>query len=125
MIAYGFITGLGGGIAYVTPIATLIRWFPDKRGLLTGLAVMGYGLGAFILGNIGPYLILRYGVASTFCLWGGLSLIVVTAASLTLINTPEGWNPGHAEPASMKAAVLTVSSTFSEAICTPRFWTCG
>ncbi len=93
IIAYGIITGLGGGFGYVTPIATLIRWFPDKRGQLTGLAVMGYGLGAFALGNIGPVLIMKYGVANTFYMWGLLSLAVVLTAALTLVNPPDGWSP--------------------------------
>ena len=52
--AYGIIAGLGGGLGYITPVTTLIRWFPDRRGLVTGLAVMGYGLGSFVMGNVGP-----------------------------------------------------------------------
>jgi len=122
IIAYGIITGLGGGFGYVTPIATLIRWFPDKRGQLTGLAVMGYGLGAFALGNIGPVLIMKYGVANTFYLWGGLSLIVVLAAALTLVNPPDGWFPGKTASLSPCAEILPTSSTFTEAVRTPRFW---
>ena len=50
-VGYGLIAGLGNGFAYVTPIATLTRWFPDKRGLVTGLAVMGFGAGAFFMGR--------------------------------------------------------------------------
>ena len=54
-LGYGLIGGLGNGFCYVTPIATLIRWFPDKRGMVTGLAVMGFGLGANVLGgNVTP-----------------------------------------------------------------------
>ncbi len=121
-VSYGFITGLGGGMGYVTPIATLIRWFPDKRGQLTGLAVMGYGLGAFILGNIGPRLILEYGVARTFYLWGTISLVVVFTAAISLVNPPEAWNPGAAGPSPGSAAPLQRSSTFAEAIITTRFW---
>ena len=54
ILGFGFIAGLGNGFGYVTPIATLIRWFPDKRGLVTGLAVMGFGAGAFFMGKIAP-----------------------------------------------------------------------
>lgn len=53
-LGFGFIAGLGNGFGYITPIATLIRWFPDKRGLVTGLAVMGFGAGAFFMGKIAP-----------------------------------------------------------------------
>jgi MFS transporter, OFA family, oxalate/formate antiporter len=121
LVAYGLITGLGGGFGYVTPIATLIRWFPDKRGLLTGLAVMGYGLGAFTLGNIGPHLIITYGIANTFYIWGGVSLVIIFTAALTLMNPPAGWNP-QSKSLSMQPEVLPVSSTFPDAIRTPRFW---
>ena len=122
IIAYGIITGLGGGFGYVTPIATLIRWFPDKRGQLTGLAVMGYGLGAFALGNIGPVLIMKYGVANTFYMWGLLSLVVVLTAALTLVNPPGGWSPDKAPASSACATILPASSSFAEAVRTPRFW---
>jgi len=121
-VAYGFITGLGGGMGYVTPIATLIRWFPDRRGQLTGLAVMGYGLGAFILGNIGPRLILEYGVARTFYAWGAVSLITVFTAAITLVNPPAGWNPAAGGHTPGDTTVLPASSTFREAVRTKRFW---
>ena len=122
IVAYGLITGLGGGLGYVTPIATLIRWFPDKRGQLTGLAVMGYGLGAFALGNIGPTLIMKYGVANTFYLWGVLSLTVVLIAALTLVNPPDDWSPGQTSSLSASATILPASSSFTEAVRTKRFW---
>ena len=56
-LGFGVIAALGNGFGYVTPIATLIRWFPDKRGLVTGLAVMGFGAGAFFMGKIAPAMI--------------------------------------------------------------------
>ena len=59
-VSWGLIGGLGNGFCYVTPIATLIRWFPDKRGLVTGLAVMGFGLGAFFMGKIAPMMITAF-----------------------------------------------------------------
>ena len=57
-LGFGIIGGLGNGFGYVTPIATLIRWFPDKRGLVTGLAVMGFGAGAFFMGKIAPAMVI-------------------------------------------------------------------
>ncbi len=87
-LGYGLIGGIGNGFCYVTPIATLIRWFPDKRGLVTGLAVMGFGFGAFFMGQIAPKMIIAYkggltasGVAMTFYIWGIIFLILVTAAA--------------------------------------------
>ena len=59
-LGFGMIAALGNGFGYVTPIATLIRWFPDKRGLVTGLAVMGFGAGAFFMGKIAPAMIAAF-----------------------------------------------------------------
>jgi len=80
-LGFGVIAALGNGFGYVTPIATLIRWFPDKRGLVTGLAVMGFGAGAFFMGKIAPAMINSFkeideagkvissGVAMTWYIW--------------------------------------------------------
>ncbi len=121
-IAYGLVAGLGGGFGYVTPVTTLIHWFPDKRGLVTGLAVMGYGLGSFVMGNIGPALILSLGVARVFFLWGGVSLLLVTGAVLFLRNPPPGWTPAGTGPDVPVDAPTAPSFTFSQAIRTRRFW---
>ena len=56
-IGYGIIAGIGNGLGYITPIAILVRWFPDKKGLVTGFAVMGFGLGAALMGQVAPLLI--------------------------------------------------------------------
>lgn len=121
-VAYGFVAGLGGGFGYVTPITTLIHWFPDKRGLVTGLAVMGYGLGSFVMGNVGPALILSLGVARVFFLWGGVSLLLVSGAVVFLQNPPSGWTPAGTGPDLPSDAPLAPSFTFSQAVRTGRFW---
>ncbi len=120
VVAYGLVGGLGGGFGYVTPIATLIRWFPDKRGLVTGLAVMGYGLGAFIMGNIGPSLIMSLGIPDTFYLWGALSMAVILPVAVALRNPPADWHRSISLPASDIDGIP--STTFSEAVHTGRFW---
>src|SRR3989339_2129531 len=56
-IGYGVIGGIGNGLGYITPIAVLVRWFPDKKGMITGVAVMGFGLGAALMGQVAPLLI--------------------------------------------------------------------
>lgn len=121
-VAYGLIAGLGGGFGYVTPVATLIRWFPDKRGLVTGLAVMGYGLGSFVMGNVGPFLILSLGVARVFFLWGAVSLLLVSGAVLFLHSPPSGWAPAGTGPDLPAGTPPAPSLTFSQAIRTRRFW---
>ncbi len=100
LIGYGVIAGIGNGLTYVVPIATLIRWFPDKRGLITGLAVMGFGFGAFFIGMIIPGLIVKVGVANAFLILGAVYLILCALAALTLKNPPAGWLPKGFKPAS-------------------------
>ncbi len=121
-VAYGLIAGLGGGFGYVTPVTTLIRWFPDKRGLVTGLAVMGYGLGSFVMGNVGPSLILSLGVARVFFLWGAVSLLLVSGAMLFLHNPPSGWTPAGTGTVLPSDTPPAPSFTFSQAVRTRRFW---
>ena len=107
-LGFGVIAALGNGFGYVTPIATLIRWFPDKRGLVTGLAVMGFGAGAFFMGQIAPAMIKSFkvvdtaggaekvissGVAMTWYIWGAIFLVLVTCAAQFYKNPPKGWVP--------------------------------
>src|SRR6267378_8106097 len=69
-ITYGVIGGAGLGLGYIVPIATLVRWFPDKRGMITGIAVAGFGAGALITAPIAQRLIAAVGVSSTFMILG-------------------------------------------------------
>jgi OFA family oxalate/formate antiporter-like MFS transporter len=120
-LGFGFIAGLGNGFGYITPIATLIRWFPDKRGLVTGLAVMGFGGGAFFMGKIAPPMVISMGVAQTFYIWGVIFLVLVTASAQLFKNPPKGWLPAGFTP---KATGVTAaqSFTFDEAVKTPQWW---
>ena len=120
-IGFGFIAGLGNGFGYITPIATLIRWFPDKRGLVTGLAVMGFGGGAFFMGKIAPPMVISMGVANTFYIWGVIFLVLVPLAAQLYKNPPKGWLPAGFTP---KATGVTAaqSFTFDEAVKTPQWW---
>ena len=127
-LAYGIIGGLGNGFCYVTPIATLIRWFPDKRGLVTGLAVMGFGFGAFFMGKIAPEMIIAFkggmtasGVALTFYIWGVIFLVLVVGAAQMFKNPPQGWLPAGFTPAATTVSAAD-SFTFDEAVKTPQWW---
>jgi OFA family oxalate/formate antiporter-like MFS transporter len=120
-LGFGFIAGLGNGFGYVTPIATLIRWFPDKRGLVTGLAVMGFGFGAFFMGKIAPGMVNGMGVAATFYILGIVFLILVTAAAQFYKNPPKGWLPAGFTPSKATASAAQ-SFTFDEARKTPQWW---
>ncbi len=120
-IGYGIIGGIGNGFGYVVPIATLIRWFPDRRGLVTGLAVMGFGLGAFFIGKLAPGMVVSMGVANTFFALGIFYLVVCTAAALMFQNPPKGWLPdGYVQ--STKTVSAADSFSFAEAKKTPQWY---
>jgi OFA family oxalate/formate antiporter-like MFS transporter len=121
-IGYGVLGGLGNGFGYVTPIATLIRWFPDKRGLVTGLAVMGFGAGAFFMGKIAPLNIATMGPAVTLYMWGAIFLVLVTGAAQFYKNPPEGWLPAGFTPPVTASGGEVESFEFSEARKTPQWW---
>src|ERR1700733_8181399 len=78
-LAYGVIGGAGLGLGYIVPGATLIRWFPDKRGMITGLAVAGFGAGALLTAPIAESLLTSVGVAATFEILGAGYLAIVLA----------------------------------------------
>src|SRR5512136_402834 len=120
-LGFGFIAGLGNGFGYITPIATLIRWFPDKRGLVTGLAVMGFGGGAFFMGKIAPPMVISMGVANTFYIWGAIFLVLVTASAQLYKNPPKGWLPAGFTPKATGVSAAD-SFTFDEAVKTPQWW---
>jgi len=121
-LSFGLIAGLGNGFGYITPIATLIRWFPDKRGLVTGLAVMGFGAGAFFMGKIAPGMIISMGVATTFYIWGFIFLIAVTGAAQLFKNPPQGWLPAGFTPKAAATSTTAQSFSLGEALKTPQWF---
>ena len=103
-IGYGVIGGTGNGLAYITPIAVLVRWFPDRRGMITGLAVMGFGLGAAAMGFVVPMILPVLGITKTFLLSGGLFLVGMLIAAQQLNNPPAGWVPPAPKASAKKVA---------------------
>lgn len=96
--AYGMLGGLGVGFAYVTPIATCVKWFPDMRGFITGLAVLGFGAGSMIGAPVGTHLIGTVGVFGTFALFGGTLGVLTALAGGMLRNPPPGYRPAGWTP---------------------------
>ena len=86
-LAYGVIGGLGLGSGYVTPVSTIVRWFPDKRGLATGLAIMGFGFAALLTGPLALRLIMTIGLANAFYILG-LFYFVVMIITAQFIRKP-------------------------------------
>lgn len=92
-LTYGVIGGIGLGLSYIVPVAVLVKWFPDRRGLITGIAVGGFGAGALITAPVATSLIQSVGVLNTFAYLGIAYLIVTVLASLFMQTPPDGWRP--------------------------------
>ncbi|WP_196159974.1 OFA family MFS transporter [Reinekea sp. G2M2-21] len=104
-LGYGVLGGIGLGIGYITPVSTLVKWFPDHRGFATGLAIMGFGFGAMIGGPLFNFIIDSFtvagnGIAYTWLIMGVAYLLIMFASASYLERPPEGWMPE-----GMKAAV--------------------
>ena len=124
-LSYGVVAGSGVGFAYVTPIATIVKWFPDKRGLMTGFAVFGFGAGSLVFAPLATKLIVSHGVLNTFAILGVIFLVAVTASAQLLENPPEGWKPAGWNPKDAKVKVsFRKSEDYSpgEMLRTLRFW---
>lgn len=125
---YGVIGGVGLGIGYIAPVSTLVKWFPDRRGLATGLAIMGFGFAALLSGPAAASLIESVGISTTFYVLGAIYFIVMMLASQYLSPPPEGWAPkgyNEAEQTSNKRVKVRTDLsqlTANEAIKTRRFW---
>lgn len=121
--AYGVLTGIGMGMGYICPVATLVKWFPERRGLMTGVAVCGYGAGALVMSPIAARLIKSHGVPYTFAGLGIVYLILVVLAAQFYANPPAGWKPEGWEPRSAVArAATTHNYSVREAMGTWQFW---
>ncbi len=122
-IGYGVLSGIGMGMGYITPVATLVKWFPDRRGLMTGVAVAGYGAGALIFSPIAARLIQTTGVPPTFWIFGIVYLILVVAAAQFYANPPVGWLPAGWQPKSaVQRAATKIDFTVTQAMRTWQFW---
>jgi MFS transporter, OFA family, oxalate/formate antiporter len=119
-LSYGLIGGIGLGLSYIVPVAVLVKWFPDRRGLITGVAVGGFGAGALITAPIATRLIQGVGVLNTFAYLGIAYLIVTVVASLFMQNPPEGWRPEGWTPTAAQTSQRSRSDyTLGEAL---RTW---
>ncbi|MDB6094408.1 MAG: major facilitator superfamily 1 [Verrucomicrobia bacterium] len=97
-LSYGVLGGIGLGLGYIVPVATLIKWFPDKRGLVTGLAVAGFGAGAVITAPVAQRLMASIGVSHTFTLLGVIYFILVSGPALFMQLPPEDYRPAGWQP---------------------------
>jgi OFA family oxalate/formate antiporter-like MFS transporter len=125
ILSYGLLSGIGLGIGYISPVSTLVKWFPDRRGLATGMAVLGFGSGALITAPVAAGLMESVGITTTFYILGGSYFLLMTAGALYIAPPPAGWLPkGMKENvASGKEKIRDLSQlTARESVKTKHFW---
>jgi MFS family permease len=128
-LGYGVIGGIGLGLGYISPVSTLIRWFPDRPGMATGMAIMGFGGGAFIASPLSVWLMSQFstpthiGVAETFIVMGIVYLCFMMVGAAIVRLPPPDWAPeGYVRPAQSTRLVTTENVFVYEALRTPQFW---
>lgn len=124
-LGVGLIGGAGIGLGYVVPIAVGMRWFPDRKGMITGLAVAGFGFGAMgwvkIAGEWG-YLIDRFGLSATFIVYGAAFATLILVGSIWMRMPPQGWAPKGFKASAPAAAKGRENFTLAEMLHTPQFY---
>jgi OFA family oxalate/formate antiporter-like MFS transporter len=122
-LTYGVIGGIGLGMGYIVPITVLVKWFPDRRGLITGIAVAGFGAGALFSAPAAGWLILHVGLMPTFGYLGVAYGIIAITAGAFMKNPPEGWVPeGWTPSAKHISQRANRDYTLGEALGTWQWW---
>ena len=128
IVGYGVIGGVGLGIGYISPVSTLMKWFPDRPGMATGFAIMGFGGGALIASPWSSQLMKwfgtdRHGLAATFLAMGVVYAVLMTMGILLVRLPPPEWQPPVVRAAAPKLPhAAGPDRTANEAIKTPQFW---
>ncbi|MGJ9383522.1 L-lactate MFS transporter [Salipaludibacillus sp. CF4.18] len=126
LLTYGLASGLGLGIGYIAPVSTLVKWFPDRRGLATGMAVMGFGAGALITAPVAASLMGSVGITNTFYILGASYFVLILLGASYIAPPPKDWMPDGMKKdiASGKKVVKKDLSelTAKQAVKTRRFW---
>lgn len=122
-LSYGVIGGIGVGFSYIVPIAVLVKWFPDRRGLITGIAVGGFGAGALVTAPVATRLIQSVGVLQTFADLGIAYLVISMATGFFMQNPPDGWKPaGWTPSATQSSQRASADYTLGGALKTWQWW---
>jgi MFS family permease len=134
ILGYGFIGGIGLGIGYISPVSTLIKWFPDRPGMATGIAIMGFGGGALIASPWSTSMLTAFGasganpqasgIAKTFLIQGIVYAVFMSLGWLLIRVPPDGWRPAGFDPATALEGPLMTTANVSarDAVKTPQFW---
>jgi MFS family permease len=128
-IGLGLVGGIGLGLGYISPVSTLVKWFPDRRGMATGMAIMGFGGGAMIGSPLANFLINNFktptsvGVWQAFLVMGAIYFVFMMIGAFAYRVTPAGWQPeGWTPPSNANAMISTNNVHLDDAHKTPQFW---
>jgi len=125
-LGMGLVAGIGCGIGYIAPVSTLVKCFPDRRGMATGMAIMGFGGGAFLAGYLNVFFIAKLGVADTIMALGATYLVTMLMGAMLLRRPPAGWKPQEAAaelwPSPVTELIIHHSVNRNQAIRTPQFY---
>ncbi len=128
-LGYGLLGGCGLGIGYISPVSTLIKWFPDRPGMATGMAIMGFSGGAFIASPLSVWLMSIFrtqhhiGVAPTFMVMGAIYLVFMMVGAFMVRTPAPGWKPEGYTPPLQASKLITTNDVFVyDALKTPQFW---
>jgi MFS family permease len=126
---YGLIGGIGLGLGYIAPVSTLIKWFPDRPGMATGMAIMGFGGAAFIASPLSVWLMSQFstpthvGVAETFIVLGAVYFVFMIVGAFIVRLPPPDWAPeGYVAPTESSGLITRSDVYVYDALKTPQFW---
>ncbi|MDN3058077.1 OFA family MFS transporter [Streptomyces sp. SRF1] len=128
VLGYGFVGGIGLGIGYISPVSTLMKWFPDRPGMATGIAIMGFGGGALIASPWSSKLLEHFGadsggIAATFLVHGVTYAVFMALGVLLVRVPPDGWRPAGWEPPRERGRMVSTADVSARnAVRTPQFW---
>jgi MFS family permease len=128
-LGYGFIGGIGLGLGYIAPVSTLIKWFPDRPGMATGMAIMGFGGAAFIASPLSVWLMSKFstpthvGVAETFIVLGAVYFVFMMVGAFIVRVPASNWAPaGYVAPTQASKLITKNDVYVYDALRTPQFW---
>ncbi len=133
VFGYGVVGGIGLGIGYISPVSTLIKWFPDRPGMSTGIAIMGFGGGALIASPWSAQMLSTFGrdvsgISQSFLVHGLVYAVFMTMGVLLIRVPPDGWRPPGWSPSSAESQaargkmITTANVSANNAVRTPQFW---
>ncbi|MFB9909318.1 L-lactate MFS transporter [Allokutzneria oryzae] len=128
VFGYGFVGGIGLGVGYISPVSTLIKWFPDRPGMATGIAIMGFGGGALVASPWSTAMLEGFGrdisgISTTFLVHGVVYAVFMTIGVLLVRVPAEDWKPPRWNPPAVRRKLVTTANvSANNAVRTPQFW---